>query len=413
MSVGLILPQRNRLAYPCGVAPGFNPAHPAAAGMRPLWGSFSAVPYGGTFVDLLSGTVAAQTGTVPPAASLTQAGPGVVFTNATGTPVQACSFTNNNASTAGTALTLAGIVLPKGNPPNGSLGVNVSWLGACVLCLNNNTPSTTIEFLQVNISAINSTMTPFSWTSGHPQFVVFSYRNSDGLCNFVWSDLVTGAVQAEAHTGGTTGMSDSRASAGVGLHKTNQNNVYGSVLAAMGSPSFLPLSVLQAWAADPWSFWYPAAGNPGASVWNQLVSASGSTALALAALSAAMAKGQITPAFYAQMLAHSEAQAAARGTGSYKAFSYASSSAQAKSSSVLAGRAPLTGRSASQSKAQGLFANALFLTARAASMAKTKLGAPALSILLAAKSKAQAMLRGLSTRIGFVAPSRFFGYWID
>lgn len=233
----------NPFAFPGG-SPGFNPAHPIANGISAGHG-FSGVAMGGTFVSLLTG----QKGTnanAPTATVLSGIGPGVNY-----------SASNMNSQFAGqsttndTSITFAGILqIPSISTTHYffATGTGANGIGAYI-----------DAGAFVNINAFGAGNTGNATTkiiAGTPFFVAVSRRGSDGFVNYVSCNLTTGAVSISTRTDvfsplapNGTYIVGNRNSAGAGLL-----GVEGAVVFC---PNFFPMTVLVAFAQDPWSFWYP------------------------------------------------------------------------------------------------------------------------------------------------------------
>jgi hypothetical protein len=85
-----------------------------------------------------------------------------------------------------------------------------------------------------------------------PYFIAGTVDGS--VSSFVAADLSTGQIQSSAGTGLTFAANDGTYCYG-GTNTLHMNGNY--LAAAMMSNADLTLAQLQAWAKNPWSFWYP------------------------------------------------------------------------------------------------------------------------------------------------------------
>jgi hypothetical protein len=93
-----------------------------------------------------------------------------------------------------------------------------------------------------------------------PYFVCFNFPANPSIGNFVWTNLTTGAVTYSVQSGSATTIGNFAGSCAVGADSATGTSdpPHGPGIAcAMMSTAKLSVSQLIAWAADPWSFWYP------------------------------------------------------------------------------------------------------------------------------------------------------------
>lgn len=228
--------------YPCGVAPGFDPKHVAGSKVR-----FSGIARDANAVNILTGLPGASPtlmsasihGNIGPCT--VTAGNGAGLTSFSGMPAVADS-----------SLTVAAIFVPDvvngtfasifQSSSNNSSGVTLS-IFTSKLFLNN-----------IGGGAFSTNVTP---VAGTPYF--FAMSESSGVpVAYVITNLAEGSI-----TSGTTGTG-ATPGASTGTYRwsgfaTGASSFPGRIAAAMYSSSATPLSSLQQWAADPWSFWYPGA----------------------------------------------------------------------------------------------------------------------------------------------------------
>ena len=231
---------RNKLAYPAGVQPGFDPTHVAAKGMSKGNGA-SGVAMGSGFVSVLwssytnTSVSKAIFGGVGPAITY----PGAAITNSTG---------QLSSSTA--ALTCGAIIQVPASYSSGSYYSILSTVDSTgtLFVLHSGVSNAPTLLLYSN-----GMTSAFSLSVGTPYFVAASALIG-GSTNFVAVNLNNGSVSTS-----TTASAGSNFPTGNGaIGNYNSNPFIGSISAIMWSPSYLSLSQLLQWASDPWSFWYPA-----------------------------------------------------------------------------------------------------------------------------------------------------------
>ena len=226
-----------RLTYPCGIAPGFNPSHPAALGVRQ-----SAVTLtGANFVSLLTGTKGTLSGTVTPNTHAV-IGPNSAFA------LSAYVTFPNGPTTVDSNFTGAGICYLTTGAATAALfcSDNQSTDG-CSVSIN---ASNILGAVYTGVNRISSATT---LSTGVPYFIAASRTQSTG--NFVVVDLRTGLTFSSVTTGGTGTPIAGGGTFQIANASTAQTWI-GGIACVMYSNQFTPLAVLQQWAADPWSFWY-------------------------------------------------------------------------------------------------------------------------------------------------------------
>lgn len=224
---GLIRTRRNPLAYPAGVAPGFDPTHVAAAQCRASW-----IANNGVYIELRRGANATLGGT--PGAKI-YGGLGPTCGNATSTIASAMPSSNyasntwawigrwlSTATDAGPALYCGGVGIYYEHASNTLKG----WNGH-----------------------VGFQFGP-SFATGVDYFVCAS-MNPSGDIRTSWKNLSTGVT--DTFTGSFPGYNVDSSSQ---VQLTAYPNMT-AVAAAMVSTAFTPPTVQNTWAADPWSFWYP------------------------------------------------------------------------------------------------------------------------------------------------------------
>lgn len=223
---------RNPLAFPAGRKPGFDPTHPAAAGCR-----FSGIATANGFISLLNAAIGVQTG------ASTFSIDGALGPSVTTATSSYLTVTLPGTFAAATQGTMAAIYRPTSSTD--------SWAFNSVGGLNGvGYSSTAFQVLIGNGSTTGSIVA----VSGAPYFVVASWINASTLL-FVVTNLSNGEIATQTTTTTrTNGSADTGIT--IGNRTSGSRNVSG--LAAVAYTNvFLSLTQLLAWAADPWSFWYP------------------------------------------------------------------------------------------------------------------------------------------------------------
>lgn len=247
--MGLLYPNafRNPLAYPVGVAPGFDASHPAAGGIGPEHG-FSGTAMAGGFVSLLSGAVATKGGAPVPGLNAT-IGPDVVFSNA------AHQYTLAGQSTASdAAYTCGGIFYVTTFSNNNYLFVNSSTNAGCTLRF-----TSTGQVVLIFVGQGNGVTSTFTLSASTPYFVAGSRGATTG--DIIAVNLITGQVSTFSATVTTTSPSAVNGTYTIGNNAGSQINFAGGIAAVMYAPQRISLATMLQWAADPWAFWYPDPGD--------------------------------------------------------------------------------------------------------------------------------------------------------
>jgi hypothetical protein len=239
----------NPLAYPSGIAYGFNSNQIAAAGISSNHG-FSGIAQPNNFLDILTSATGTQSQfRVPPIySSDSYVGP---YANYSGSVVAEDIWTGNSTSND-TAAVMGAIVELDSSPSDGGIIQSTYtpgtgwWLGyqpdgGSGLYIEGAQPAFTELLLAPNT----------------PYFVAASIQSGNTI-NAVTVNLNTGVLQT--YSGSTTVTS----SAPDGTYTVgNKGGDYypftGNIATAMWGPSYLTLSQLETWAQNPWQFWYPAA----------------------------------------------------------------------------------------------------------------------------------------------------------
>lgn len=233
---------RNRLAFPAGAVPGFDPSHPAAIAGPTL---LSAVAGAGSMIDLITGVRGTITGT-PSFGMHSATGP--YFDVATNAIV---SF-SNKSTVAFPVTTIAAIISFPVNTAYGGI-IATSTAGATGAYLS----TTGGDGLKMGSFAVEASNTAagLTFAVNVPYFVIGS--TSAGVTNFYIRNLNTGQEYFTSANGLTLGASNG--TMGFGCIQGLAGTVRISAGAAIAS--FMTQAEMQAWGTDPWSFWYPDRGD--------------------------------------------------------------------------------------------------------------------------------------------------------
>lgn len=242
---GGVLPRRrlgSPLAYPAGVAPGFDSSHVAASGTH-----FSGIAHGTGYVSLTDSQKLTVPGTAP---SNSVDGYLGKASNFSGGATNNFWVVPNRPTAIETDITIAAIVkmTVSGASNQGIFCSDSSNTGGVGLRL---TAGDNIGIVYTSRNAINSGIT---LSVNVPYFIAASRTPSDAV--FVVVNLLTGKVQTASVGGGaSTPLAAGASSYAIGMYAAQVWN--GQIAAVMHSGKFTPLATLLQWAADPWSFWYP------------------------------------------------------------------------------------------------------------------------------------------------------------
>ena len=235
---------KNPLQFPGGRAPGFDPTHPAASNWSRQF-CISTIPIAGDFVDIATATA----GAVQSINGITTIiGPAIQ--NLSGSTNTFSRFT---VSSFTPSKFLAAQIVIYTTIPGANYQISLGLGGASnryAMLLAGSTG----RFGSYDSNGTGqSTFVP---TANVPYFMATSWNGGTTVNVFVLN-LSTGATftQAVANTG-NFGTPTSYTIGSLGGNHAWE----GSLAALMFNPNiFLSLSQLRAWAADPWSFWYPPA----------------------------------------------------------------------------------------------------------------------------------------------------------
>lgn len=230
-----------QLAFPAGVAPGFDPTHIAGAGVR-----FSGIALAGNFINLLNGARGAITGS-PTGAIDGVIGPATNYPTAGST---AQSTFSGNAATNDTSSTIAAIVR---FPATGATfqGIFANGSNAAGINLGLKTPGALVQLTMFGVVARDSAIVI---SPNIPYFIAAS-QNGSTIINYVAARLDNGVVVTSTSASGTPTAPNGTFVIGNG--PAGSTPASGNIAAVMYSNKYTSMQQLLAWAADPWSFWYP------------------------------------------------------------------------------------------------------------------------------------------------------------
>lgn len=236
----------NPLGFPGGVLPGFDPTHVALSGGLCL---FSGVAWGATFANILSGTLAG-TLTGSPTAKLFE-GIGPAFGTISGGN-QSAEFVGSYASSV-TTLTLAGIFQQSTFQNSGSMVATSNAAGTSAAFIRQSSSGA----INPVFGATSPGSTTFVCPTDVPYFLAVSMlATNPTIGNFVLVNLATGQITYETHNFANS-SSQVPTNYWIGANPQRLFSAEQYTAAAMIATTFLSRERLLAWAADPWSFWYP------------------------------------------------------------------------------------------------------------------------------------------------------------
>jgi hypothetical protein len=245
--------RRSPFAYPAGHAPGFDPTHVAAFG-SPL----AAVTLSGGLINLLTGQAGSNVSSpVPVQRSI---GPCLTYDTTNYAYTEFSSLFTSN-----TVATYAGIILLTDTSSFsciGSDGNNQFAIYNGNLCFYIDTGG--LLSSNINLSA------------NVPYFVAGSFLTGYGA-NFVAVNLQTGQTQTYFASGPSYVLGATFGAITIGNNRPSYTGqpLNGYLATVMYGTTFLSLSQLLAWAAEPWSFWYP--GTLGEKLFRSLAAAVSAT----------------------------------------------------------------------------------------------------------------------------------------
>lgn len=244
MGVHFLTQYRNPLAFPAGYAPGFDPNHVAAE--RCI---LSAIVSNGGAKNILNGVVGTLV-TSPTASVHGIMGPCNKFNNATTDAVTFATGTIANSN-----ITLAAIFTPTTLLSRGILSTG-SGNG---VHLRTNASNSNFGVRYYGFVTLDS---GFTAAANTPYFYAFTASRDSGawdhrhvICNLSSGKMYFTEIIGTAGAAATDGSSIM-----VGNADAASSSYDGRIACAMISKKYSSLQSLIAWAADPWSFWYP---NPG------------------------------------------------------------------------------------------------------------------------------------------------------
>lgn len=253
---------RNPLVYPAGVTPGFDNNHVAARNVK-----FSGICHAGGFINLLNGVRGAILSGTPTTAFDAQMGWGC-----DGGTAQAYSFVGAVPAVLSDRVTMAAIFKYTDR------GAGFSNR---VLMADTNTGGTGVYFFSDSAATPLTSFSTMSWWGGAnitppsseenvlpntPVLVIMSYDHGTTTTNFLTCKLgritaglneMPGRIKYHVLSGSRGAASAPDGTITVMGSSTGLSGTKNVVSACMYSHAFLSITEMLAWAADPWSFWYP------------------------------------------------------------------------------------------------------------------------------------------------------------
>lgn len=242
--MSLILTRAPSLAFPAGRSCGFDPTHPASANRVTDGPLLSCVATGSNFIAFASGPLVRGTLSGSPTAVIGNiVGPGLQFSG-----TQNVSF------------------------PFPSSAVQASFTCAAIFQVNaasvtqgivfTNSTGNSIRITAANIFAIKvgtGTVITTNTTAVHGDSYFFAYSSTGvntGAQAYAITNLTTGQITTGTPAANANGLG-AQTSLIIGNVAISTGPFLAPIACAMYANSFLSVQVLQMWAADPWSFWYP------------------------------------------------------------------------------------------------------------------------------------------------------------
>lgn len=231
----------NPLVYPVG-RPGFDPSHPASNGAQPKR-YFIGYPSNGTYVSTQDGSAV---GAVTPFATgkITAFGPAILINTGGADKI---AITGLDATTVPPGVTYAAFVQWNAFTGGAQYQTLMAGSGSQIFGLN--------LTAKLNLFVSSDNAATFGPALNTPYFVCVS-ASSAGL-NLVMTNLLTGQVFSQAKTGVAVGASNG--SLFIGNSSAGTQPTDGLIGNVAYLPTYLSMPQVLAWAADPWSFWYPPA----------------------------------------------------------------------------------------------------------------------------------------------------------
>jgi hypothetical protein len=228
--------RRNPLAFP-GRAPGFDPSHPASTNVI-----LSAIARADSaaFTNLLNGIASTTTGTI--SSRIDSIGPAVSCT----TTLSAAVFNSVTLQSAPAGMTFAAIFM---------VATVSDFLNMLFTDGNNALQIGVTNYSKVSLYT-TTIYDGLQYSYNVPYFLAISITS--GAAVFVLKNLSTGSVISNTLTSVTMPTGIGNGINLVGRVSYGPQYLNGIMAAAMYSEEHLSLQQLLAWAADPWSFWYPA-----------------------------------------------------------------------------------------------------------------------------------------------------------
>jgi hypothetical protein len=247
----IIRPPRGPLAYP-GTSPGFDPAHIAGNAC-----TLSAVFFGGTFVDILTGRQGTISTGSPTAQMHSVLGP-------------CLSMSSSNVAISGKR-SYGANAAPLGDTMAALLMMNSSAAQQAFLALGTNGTDSGYSWFGTRGAVSDPSImhaglaSPTGITqvvTAVPYFIAVSQSLSatTGATQtwvMVATNLLTGQIYSSSGSQGSYNVGGRNGTYNIGSRGASSLPASASIRAVMASDAFTPLPALVQWAKDPWKFWHP------------------------------------------------------------------------------------------------------------------------------------------------------------
>ncbi len=239
--------------FPCGVAPGFNSAHPAAQNA-----TLAAVAQNGNFIDLLSGLRGTITG-APVANIQGVIGPNVKFGGGTDN-IAFSGKRSYGVNAAPLADTMAVIMMVNSSAAQQAfLSLGTSGVDSSYSFLATATSNTVFSVGHQGLALASST---WAGALSVPLFIAASQSLTSATgatqtANIVAVRLDTGQIFANSTTNAAYTAGSRNGTFNIGSRGASSQPSTANIAAVIASDQFMSLPALVQWAADPWLLWYP------------------------------------------------------------------------------------------------------------------------------------------------------------
>ncbi len=232
---------RNPLAFPVGAVPGFDPSHVASPSIK-----FSAISVAGGFINIVPGFASLMPSTIN--GTVGQTIDGVIGRGKT--PGTTNNFVFTSGAAAQSVFNTMAAIIRTGASDNAGIFTNTG-ISASAQILS--VFSGNLFFTDNNAGDVNSTI-PLA--ANTPYFVVASKNGNASNYYFLALNLNTGVIATSVVNLGLAGVSG-QSGYTIGEEYEFSTFYQGTIAAVMHAAAAMSPQQMLAWAADPWSFWYP------------------------------------------------------------------------------------------------------------------------------------------------------------